>query len=131
MPVDDVRLGLIDIQNKLCGYLWIKGWTIFASLNVNPVWDTSKEEYWDYLCNINLMNGVRYIQFSPFRDKNGRQLKEGDIVSVGIYKGYIVKQKKDSRWYAVGVSGKVELFEYRESIYFEYTGSIYEGKDDE
>ena len=100
---------------------------VFTRPNINPRWDDS-EDMTDWLTGIDFdfINHDKLIHFSPFKDKNGRELKEGDEIEFGSGHPYTVIQGESGTWIIVSKRGNNRLTMYpvlAEAA--EYTGSIY------
>ena len=114
MPSKDKKLCLLrksddtDSGLEICGYLWtVEGVVLFADYNEDLEWNIN-DGFWsnyrrDDICDFDML-----IDFSDSPDKNGRLLKEGDIVKVDY--GWCIDKEfsgvitlKDGRWMVYGI----------------------------
>ena len=129
MPSEDKKLCLLqkstetDSGLEICGYLWTVDCSIYITDSAEPRWGTAYSE-WCVFSEMIMPKMTMLIDFSPFKDKNGRLLKEGDEVVLGRLKcEYTVCQREDDQWYLKGIddltlhSTLAAATEYTNSIY--------------
>jgi len=136
MPTKEIRFGLITKDDTmesgylLYAYLWIlEDMVLEADYKDDLEWDID-DNTWSFYERKFLLEQNKFIQFSPFEDKNGRLLKEGDKVYSDKYETEgIVTHDADGLWcvnFLTGYNGCPI-----ESERYEYTGSIYLEKEGE
>ena len=126
MPVDEVRLGLVKKSDKLrsgfviCGYLWIvEGVILFADYYNELEWNIN-DGFWSNYRRDDICDFDKLIHFSPFPDKNGRLLKEGDRIETEQGSKFILEYV-DGSWF---VDGNVPFYK-SSGKQFKYTGNIF------
>ena len=116
------KIGLV-LHNKLIGFLWIISDSVYF-MDIDTDWTDPTKGYSLLSDPVKMPSFDKLIQFSPFEDKNGRLLKEGDRVKNASGATAIVCIEKNGTWivkYSSGYEAWLEIKAYQ----LEYTGSIF------
>ena len=125
---DDKKLCLLEKSTEtesgfvICGYLWLtKSGNFYLWDGEDVDWSFNNNKWRDYDKSL---FPAKFIDFSPFEDKNGRLLKDGDeVYSVKYERIGIITHEKGELWcvdFPEGFAGcpiEPERYKYISSIY--------------